>query len=334
MHLFITGHLGFIGSILCEALAKRGHKLTGFDKRSTSRPLPFPSHQGDVLDKDALHRALSEETECILHLAAEHKDEGPTREDYFRVNQVGTHNLLEVAGEKGVKRFFFFSSVAVYGHQIGAHEETQPAPVNAYGASKLAAEEEIHRWAEEQKGRQAIILRPTVVFGPRNQANIFRLMKQVAQGRFLMVGKGDNIKSVTYVENTVEATLFLLDHFESSFDIYNQVDYPQLTISQFVALVERYAQKKRFPFHMPLKLALAGSWFWSQWSAFSGRRSPITPERLSKFTTITHFTADKLRRLGYIQPFSLEEGIRKTVEWNMARGWQTTSVSVESEDFA
>lgn len=334
MRLFIAGHRGFIGTVLCEELDKGGHTLTGFDRHSSARSLSFPSYQGNILDKEALRRALSEEADCIIHLAAEHKDEGPTQEDYFQVNQVGTRNLLEIASEKGVKRFFFFSSVAVYGHQVGAQEETPPAPVNAYGASKLAAEKEIRRWVGEQRDRQAIILRPTVVFGPRNQANIFRLMKQVAQGRFVMVGKGDNIKSVTYVGNTVQAALFLLDHFGSPFEIYNQVDYPQLTISEFVEIVERYAQKKRFPFRIPLKLALAGSWLWSRWSTLTGHPPTITPERLTKFATVTHFKADKLRQLGYVQPFSLEEGIRETVAWNMNRGWQITNDSVESEDFA
>ncbi len=334
MRFFVTGHLGFIGSVLCEELGNYGHALVGFDKRSTYRPLPFPSHRGDILDKEDLRRALPEKTDCIIHLAAEHKDEGPTREDYFQVNQVGTRNLLDVAGEKGVRRFFFFSSVAVYGQQVGAHEETPPAPENAYGASKLAAENEIRSWVEEVGNRQAIVLRPTVVFGPRNQANIFRLMKQVAQGRFLMVGKGNNIKSVTYVSNTVNAALFLLGHFQSPFEVYNQVDYPQLSISQFVALVERYAQKKRFPFYLPLRIAMAGGWLWSQWSALMGQRSPITPERLSKFATVTCFVADKIRVQGYVQNISLEEGIRQTVEWNMAHNWQITSASVESEDFA
>jgi len=107
----------------------------------------------------------------------------------------------------------------VYGEQSSTTEETAPRPINPYGASKLAAEQEIVRWANEDKSRTAIILRPTVVFGPHSKANIFRLIRQVCDGRFLMVGSGKNIKSIVYVKNLVDATIYLKDKCQAGLHI-------------------------------------------------------------------------------------------------------------------
>jgi GlcNAc-P-P-Und epimerase len=83
-------------------------------------------------------------------------------------------------------------------------EQTKPAiaPFNEYGRSKYQAEEVFRRWQQEDANqRTLVIVRPTVVFGERNRGNVYNLLKQLASGHFVMVGKGPKYKSMAYVEN-------------------------------------------------------------------------------------------------------------------------------------
>src|SRR5690606_532589 len=121
------------------------------------------------------------------------------------------------------------SSVAVYGeNKVPSHEEMSPIPSNDYGASKLAAENVLKEWQSEKQDRQVVVIRPCLVYGPRNVANMYNLIKQIDSNKFFNVGKGNNIKSVCYVENIVEATLYCISHIsDPGFHLFNYVDDPQ-----------------------------------------------------------------------------------------------------------
>ena len=78
--------------------------------------------------------------EEIICLAAEHKDFGVSREDYFRTNEYGTRVICEAASRAGVRKIVFYSSVAVYGNApFFTNEDTKPEPSGPYGASSLPA---------------------------------------------------------------------------------------------------------------------------------------------------------------------------------------------------
>ena len=136
--------------------------------------------------------------EAIIHLAATHAD---FHKNYFTTNHDGTAVLLRAARQNKIQKLVFYSSVAVYGAESnGATEAQKPTPNAEYGASKLAAEDLIRAWAAENPNHSALIIRPTVVFGPYNFANVFNLMRQIDSGFYVNVGTGENIKSIAYVE--------------------------------------------------------------------------------------------------------------------------------------
>ena len=114
-------------------------------------------------------------------------------------------------------------------------------PNNYYGASKLKAEAAIAEWTQKDADRKAVIIRPTVVFGPRNRANIFRLVKQVCDDNFIWVGHGSNIKSIAYVENLVDATIFLLAKMEAGLSVLNYADTPHMETKEIVSLIAHKA---------------------------------------------------------------------------------------------
>ena len=119
---------------------------------------------------------------------------------------------LKAMEKNGVKRIVFYSSVAVYGLNKKNPNEEHPAdPFNHYGKSKWQAEVVLQEWYKTHPDWNINIIRPTVIFGERNRGNVYNLLKQIASGKFLMVGNGNNKKSMAYVGNIVAFTKFLME---------------------------------------------------------------------------------------------------------------------------
>jgi GlcNAc-P-P-Und epimerase len=313
--ILITGDSGFIGSYLSVRLQSAGEKIAGLDLRPKEFfEIPYRQTIGNVLDRDAVCRAL-DGVDTIIHLAAEHKDFGIAREQYYRVNEEGTRMLLRCAGEKGIKRFVFYSSVAVYGAVQPSTEATTPSPNNDYGSSKLAGEAVVRNWIQEDPSRSAIIIRPTVVFGARNRANIFKLVRQVAEGKFVWVGNGENIKSVAYVENLVDATHFLLQKIAPGLDLFNYSDEPQLTTRRIVEIIAAESGVRVPKIKIPLEFALTVGKLFDIAGKLTGFDFPITAARMKKFNTATCHDSTKIRSLGFVAKHTIEEGFAQQIRW-------------------
>ncbi len=148
MKLLVTGGAGYIGSIVSRQLLAAAHEVVVLDNLERG-------HRGavaerarlvvvDLRDSDAVHKALAEGFDGVLHFAAfALVGESVTHpERYYRNNVVGSLNLLEAMRDAGVPRLVFSSSCAVYGQpdEVPIAETAPPRPSNAYGASKLAVD--------------------------------------------------------------------------------------------------------------------------------------------------------------------------------------------------
>ena len=316
--ILVTGNVGFIGRYLTKALAEKGFKVRGIDLRPLRESHDVVSHvQGNILDQVSVRKAM-EGADSIIHLAAAHRDFGIDRDEYYRVNVDGTKMLLQTATEMKIKRFVFYSSVSVYGASQPSSDDTAPNPNNDYGASKLKAEEAIRAWAQEGPAREVIILRPTVVFGPRNRANIFKLVRQVCDRRFIWVGNGENIKSVAYVENVVDATIMLLNTMAPGVLTLNYSDRPQRTTKEIVAIIAQKAGISVPRRRIPISVALQALRILDLIGNITRRDLPITSARILKFNTPTCHNAEKIFALGFQPRFSIEEGFEKNVGWYLA----------------
>lgn len=318
MNTLITGNAGFIGGYLTRRLVSLGHSVTGLDINPDNPQREICNCiTGDICDREIVMKALkSDRIDVIINLAAKHHDFGISEDEFFDTNEKGTKNLTECASTLNIGKFIFFSTVAVYGNQpIPTTEKLAPHPVSLYSRSKLAAEKVLECWVEDNPGREVLIIRPTVVFGPDNYANVYHLIKKIKQRRFLFVGNGDNIKSIAYVENLVEATVFLLNRLNPGVEYFNYSDEPQMTIKQIVDIISLYAGVKIPKIRFPLPLILLAVSPFDILEKITGCIFPITAKRIKKFNTATHHKADKIREMGFKQPFSLEEGFRRTLEW-------------------
>ena len=330
MRVLVTGGSGFIGRYFCERLHGAGHEVIILDLVAPSWPhdgmCVIP---GDVRDAAAVRDAVAA-CDLVVHLAAAHHDFGISTPTYFAVNEGGARVLTEEMDRAGVRRACFFSSVAVYGTAPEPRTEAaRPAPANPYGASKLAGEEVFRRWTERGEGRRALVIRPAVVFGPRNFANVYALMRQIHSGLYLPVGPGENVKSMAYVENVVDAALYLLGRQDlPPFDAYNYVDTPDLTSRGIGdAIAEALGRRPPAP-TVPLALALALAAPFDAVIRVTGRNLPISSARVRKLATMqTKFDAAKVRTAGFSAAHSLRDGIRRMAEWYLAEGRHQAVVS-------
>jgi nucleoside-diphosphate-sugar epimerase len=318
MKVLVTGHAGFVGGYLTDALLAEGHQVVGLDKKPLVANAPgLSSHTGNILDRDAVERAMTG-TEAVINLAAEHQDWGISRETYFQVNQVGTRVLLDCASQLEIRQYIFFSSVAVYGTSlVPSTETTRPQPDNDYGASKLAAEEEVRAWAAHRAGNCALTLRPTVIYGPRmnDYSNIYRMVDQIARHQFLPIGSMASTKSLAYVENVVDATLFLWKRIAPGVEVYNITDQQHLTSREIATIISRTLGVWIPPVALPYKPALALAGILDVVAKQTGLNLPITAARIKKVNTPTHHRSDKLRRAGFAAKYSVHQGLQKACQW-------------------
>ena len=195
MKVFVIGGSGFIGSRLLDVLIERGHEVTNFD-RVIRDDAKVTTVEGDVRSVAEL-TAASAGHDAIVNLAAEHRDDVQPLSRYTEVNVDGAAAVAAAAVANGITRIVFTSSVAVYGlDKVNPAEDWEPEPFNEYGRTKLLAEGVFSSWAADDATRSLAVIRPSVVFGEGNRGNVHTLAAQVASGRFLQVGKGDNKKSM------------------------------------------------------------------------------------------------------------------------------------------
>ena len=144
MKVLVTGGAGYIGSVLVDRLISEGHQVNVIDDLSNGFTDNVHKEavfiEGSILDNNALSKALNG-VEAVLHLAAKIRvEEGESNPElYKKVNVDGTLNLLKLCKEKGIKKFVFASTAAVYGNpeDFPVTEKSIEAPVNVYGKTKL-----------------------------------------------------------------------------------------------------------------------------------------------------------------------------------------------------
>ncbi|SUS04596.1 N-acetyl-alpha-D-glucosaminyl-diphospho-ditrans,octacis-undecaprenol 4-epimerase [uncultured Defluviicoccus sp.] len=308
----VIGGAGFIGTRLCAGLAAAGARFEIIDLKA-SRSFQEASKIADIRDADALRAAMT--GEVIVHLAAVHRDDVRDKALYSSTNVEGTRNVCKVADEIGARKLIFTSSVAVYGFAPQGTDETGAInPFHDYGRTKFEAEEVLRAWRDRRTEAELIIVRPTVVFGAGNRGNVYNLLRQIASGRFVMIGHGNNRKSMAYVGNVAA---FLQHAIESKchYGVFNYVDAPDFSMKTLVREVKQtLSGSAGSRFYIPFPLGLAIGHAADAVAKLSGRSLPISAIRVRKFCATTSFGSSKAALNGFEAPFTLKEGLRRTLD--------------------
>ena len=315
MNIKLIGASGFVGTRLLDLLKQDGGYLL---QNIDLQPSPFFNDItviGDARSQKDMDKLLVG-TDVVVLLAAQHRDDVSPVSLYYETNVGGLETTLKAMEKNGCKRIVFYSSVAVYGlNKDNPSEEFPKDPFNHYGKSKWQAEEVLQEWFRTHPDWNINIVRPTVIFGERNRGNVFNLLSQIAGGKFLMVGKGVNKKSMAYVGNVVAFTKYLIDECNSGYNVFNYIDKPDFTMNELVSLVERVLDKKIPSVHFPYWMGMCGGYCFDVLAKITGKKLPISSVRVKKFCATTQFDSSKMMSTGFVPPYTLEEGLARTLEF-------------------
>lgn len=318
MDIAVIGGAGFIGTRLVARLREQGHRVVSYDIRPGSAT-HADDVVGDVNDVPALTAALAG-VECVVNLAAEHRDDVQPVSRYDRVNVEGARSLVTAAEELGIQQIVFTSTVALYGLDApDASEQTPPDPFNDYGRTKLEAEGVLRAWAAGDDARGLLVVRPCVIFGESNRGNVYNLVRQIASRRFLRVGPGTNRKSMAYVGNVVEYISSRLP-VAPGVTVRNYADKPDLSTRELVTLVNAELGRRgpALP-SLPLWLGLAAGGAFDLLARVTGRTLPISRVRIRKFAADTTVDASLVASDGFVAPYTVEQGLARTIATEFPR---------------
>ena len=159
-----------------------------------------------------------------------------------------------------------------------------------------------------------MIVRPTVVFGPGNRGNVATLVSQIASDRFMMVGRGGNMKSMAAVENLCEFIASVIP-CRPGVEIYNYCDKPDFTTEELVRLVRRSLRRDdRRVVRLPYWLGMIGGYVFDLAALLCGRSFAISAMRIRKFCTSTSFSSNRPVPPGFRPRVTLEEAMRRFAE--------------------
>lgn len=322
----IIGGSGFIGSQLVKRIHSKGESSFLIIDKNISKFSPENCLKLDIRTPIQLSDCKDKPT-AIINLAAEHRDDVTPKSLYYETNVIGAENTCMLAREKKIDKIIFTSSVAVYGFApLGTNESGSISPFNDYGRTKWEAEKIYKDWqSEDPENRTLVIVRPTVIFGERNRGNVFNLLKQIASGKFVMVGNGLNRKSMAYVENVAAFLEYSLS-FKPGVHIYNYIDKPDFTMNQLVNHVNNLlGYSSNMKIRLPYWLGLAIGKVFDAVAFLSMKKFAISSIRVKKFCANSVY-GSAIDKTGFIAPVPLMEAIEKTVRYEFIEDHQLEQV--------
>ncbi len=312
MQYLVTGGAGFIGSSLVDRLLLLGHTVTVFDNFSTglerfvenARKDPnYTLVKGDLLDEAAI-QAAAKGADFIFHLAANADvrfgTEHPRKD--LEQNTIATFNVLEAARLGGAKGLAFSSTGSVYGEAtVIPTPEDAPFPIQTslYAASKLAGEGMLAAYSEGY-GLKTYIFRFVSILGPRyTHGHVYDFYRKLsADPRALTVlGDGKQKKSYLHIDDCISAMLTVVEKAQGKVNVFNlgTDEYCEI-VNSIGWICEEMGVKP--------KLSYTG-----------GERGWIGDN------PFIYLDTKKVRALGWQPQFTIEQGVRNTLNWLKANDW-------------
>jgi GlcNAc-P-P-Und epimerase len=291
--LLLTGGSGFLGSRIAETLKKQ-YKITLLQRSEPgSYQDVYYSIQCD-LSEEEIPLGERMKWDMVVHAAGRaHVVESESSEELFhKVNVTGTRNLLNSIRHQSPNQFVYISSVAVYGADEG-EEIGETHPLNAtdpYGLSKIEAEKEVMKWAEET-ATPAVILRPALIAGPNPPGNLGRMMEAIQKGRYFGIGKGEAKKSMVWADDIAS----LIGTLNGKSGIYNLSDGYHPAFFELERVIEDQLKTKimGIPNALAWMIAVLGSWINGVQNRVGFPLDRSTYKKITKTLTFSSAKAEK-----------------------------------------
>ncbi len=330
----ITGAPGWLGSRLAEVLSNPADELNKFSAYNTRqvRCLVLPEANlaslqnltiekitGNVLNRESLAKALHG-VQTVFHLVGVIHPQKIS--DLYSVNRDGLKNVLDAAIDAGVKRLVFVSSNSPAGvnknRGILMTEDDGANPYMNYGKSKLQAEQ-LAIQAHAEGKIEVVIIRPCWFYGPGQPARQSRFFRMIKKGNPIIFGNGENLRSMSYIDNTIQG-LLLAEGIPSAagniFWIADERPYPTNEIYNTVADLLHVKLK---PIHVP------------RVASFVCEQIDKTLQAVNMYSTDFHVAGEMVydiacsinkakHELGYKPTITLREGMKRSLDWCAQNG--------------
>lgn len=325
MKVLVTGASGFLGSHLVSRLARQGDEVRALARRSSKTDhLRQPGVEivyGDLKDRESLRRAV-EGVDMVYHAGAALSG---SWQEFEESTIKGTERMLELALAAKVKRFVHISSLAIYQvyelkkntlvEETYAYEKA-PEKVGNYTHSKVEAEQLAFRFYE--KGLPVVAVRPGIIYGPRGKVLFPHLGYLLKNKLFVLIGQGDNLLPLTYIDNTVDAILLAAEKREAVGHAYNIVDAEEITQKVYLEKYMAATHSRFVVVSLPFSLLLSSITLVEQLrksGVLNGAASPSRYGLTSKYKSLRFDTSKAKKELSWEQKISLAEGLKCTFEW-------------------
>lgn len=317
--VFVTGGSGFTGGHLCRILVARGYKVKALARQSSKvhqlKKLGVEIVTGDLSNLENQNGAFND-VDIVFHVAAAFRQEGISKEQFWKVNVNGTRALLEAAKKSNVERFVHCSTVGVQGEidNPPAKESDPYKPGDHYQESKMEGELLALKFFKES-GLKGVVVRPVGIYGP-GDTRFLKLFKFINNGKFRMIGKGDVLYHLTFVEDLVDGIILAGENEAAIGNTYTIGGEEYLTLKELVASIAKILDKSVAKRNLPLKPVYWASVVCEIICRPLGIEPPLYRRRLDFFTKDRAFDISRAKAdLGYMPKISLKQGLTITADW-------------------
>ena len=304
--IFITGGAGFIGSHITDMLIVENKRVIVFDNFSSGKKSfleksssnkNFTLENGDLLNPKDISKALPDNTDLVIHLAANPDISKGIKDPTLDFNQtiVATFNLLQEMKTKKIKNLIYFSGSGVYG-DIGntfTSESYGPLlPVSMYGASKLSAEGLISAFSN-LFDIQAWIFRPANIIGDRaTHGVIFDFINKLKKNptELTILGDGNQSKSYIYISDVLDSVSLAIKNGTDKINIFNIASTSFITVNEIATCIIQTMKLKTVKIrHTKGKIGWPGD------------------------VPIVRIDSTKIRQIGWAEKFTSAMAVEKTI---------------------
>jgi len=312
--VLVTGASGFVGRHVCAQLNAAGFRVRAAVRSGGALPDFVEQAEVGAIDGETAWDTALQDVDAVVHMASHSPQVGASEVEtaaaFRRVNVAGSERLARAASAAGVRRLVYLSTIKVNGEATPIDTpftaDTPPHPEDVYGESKWRAEQTL-RVIGAAGDLEVVILRAPLVYGPGVRANFLALLRLVEHGLPVPLGRVHNRRSMLYVANLADAIMRCIDAPQARGQTYLVSDDMDVSTPELLERIASQLGRKLRSWPVPVAL-LRGV------GRLVGKNAVI-----NRLTGSLVVDVRKLReQLQWTPPFTLDEGLRDTVQWYLA----------------
>jgi nucleoside-diphosphate-sugar epimerase len=328
MKILITGGTGFIGSRLALRCLESGHDVFVLGRKDASdveiETRTLLAEQGitvvigSVTDREQMFE-ITRDTNIVFHLAAAQHEMNVPDEVFKSVNVEGTRNMLDASLECGVERFVHGSSIGVYDRDVASivDESTPLRPDNIYGVTKAEGETIVRQYFDQLS---CTIIRISETYGPGDR-RLLKLFRGIHKGMFFVIGNGENIHQLIYVDDLVDGLLLAATHPAASGETFILAGDERLTTNDMVEAIANAVGVRQKRWRAPLWPFMLLATVLETILRPLGIQPPLHRRRMDFFTKSFRLSTTKATDLlGFHSTTSFSQGTQNTAKWYHENG--------------